>query len=114
MWLKVEKLKYPKIGEDLKPICLDLIEKGFLDDKNTLADIGEILDLMSASEVCALAHEHNIYKNEMGEKLSKKSDFSSAIIKLGNKQKNLFFIFLPKFKAFNENFNHSKGKKASG
>ena len=30
MWLKVEKLKYPKIGEDLKPICLDLIEKGIV------------------------------------------------------------------------------------
>ena len=71
---------------------------GFLDDKNTLADIGEILDLMSASEVCALAHEHNIYKNEMGEKLSKKSDFSSAIIKLGNKQKNLFSYFSPNSK----------------
>ena len=30
LWMKVEKLKYPKIGEDLRPICLDLIEKGIV------------------------------------------------------------------------------------
>ena len=28
VWLLVDKLNYPKIGEDLKPICSDLINKG--------------------------------------------------------------------------------------
>ena len=28
LWLKVDKLSYPKIGEDLKSICSDLIENG--------------------------------------------------------------------------------------
>ena len=48
---------------------------------------------MSASEVCALAHSYNLFKSEMGEKLSKKIDFSNAIMKLGNKQKSIFSYF---------------------
>ena len=53
---------------------------------------------MSASEVCALAHSYNLFKNEMGEKLSKKNDFNNAIMKLGNKQKSIFSYFSPNSK----------------
>ena len=71
---------------------------GFLDDKNTLDDINEILALMSAPELQSLAKSLQLSKNGKGEKLVKKKDLKNAIINLGYSQKDILSFFSPNSK----------------
>ncbi|XP_065059702.1 fanconi-associated nuclease 1-like [Rhopilema esculentum] len=93
-WFKTDKIKYPKIGEDLKPMITELINTGFLDDKSTLEDLNEILNIMSAPEVRSLAQLYHLLKDRNGKKLSTKEEMIIVILNHGNNQRSVKSFFV--------------------
>ena len=59
------------------------LSPGFLDDKSTLEDLNEILNLMSAPEVRSLAQLYHLFKDCNGKKLSTKEEMILAILSHG-------------------------------
>ncbi|XP_068847264.1 fanconi-associated nuclease 1 [Capricornis sumatraensis] len=54
-WIKVNKLDYEEISADLTPVVGELTQAGFLQTESELQELPEVLDLLSAPELKALA-----------------------------------------------------------
>ncbi|XP_072348738.1 fanconi-associated nuclease 1 [Scyliorhinus torazame] len=59
-WLKVIKLSYAEIGEDLTPTIEELRLAGFFQTGSELCDVSEALDLLSAPELKLLAKSFHL------------------------------------------------------
>ncbi|NXR99745.1 FAN1 nuclease, partial [Oxylabes madagascariensis] len=83
-WLKVNKIEYGEISEDLSPIIEELAEARFLQTESELEDLCEGLDLLSAPELKTLAKIFHL-PNPNGQKQQLVDDF----LKL-SKQRSIF------------------------
>ncbi|XP_055273944.1 fanconi-associated nuclease 1 isoform X1 [Moschus berezovskii] len=54
-WIKVNKLDYEEISPDLTPVVGELTHAGFLQTESELQELPEVLELLSAPELKALA-----------------------------------------------------------
>lgn len=54
-WIKVNKLDYEEISADLTPVVGELTHAGFLQTESELQELPEVLELLSAPELKALA-----------------------------------------------------------
>ncbi|XP_070333780.1 fanconi-associated nuclease 1 isoform X3 [Odocoileus virginianus] len=54
-WIKVNKLAYEEISADLTPVVGELTHAGFLQTESELQELPEVLELLSAPELKALA-----------------------------------------------------------
>eukprot|EP00794_Sanderia_malayensis_P009457 gene9457-10445_t len=89
MWFKCAKLSYPDIGQDLSPFLSDLVSNGLLVDNESLDEIKEILNLLSAAEVRCLCRSLQLFKDKSGQMLTSKSDHVDAILSHGNNQQSI-------------------------
>ncbi|KAL1774652.1 fanconi-associated nuclease 1 [Sigmodon hispidus] len=54
-WIKMGKLEYEEIASDLTPVVEELKDSGFLQTESELQELPEVLELLSAPELKALA-----------------------------------------------------------
>lgn len=54
-WIKVSKLEYEEIASDLTPVVEELKDLGFLQTESELQELSDVLELLSAPELKALA-----------------------------------------------------------
>ncbi|XP_006903001.1 PREDICTED: fanconi-associated nuclease 1-like [Elephantulus edwardii] len=54
-WIKISKLEYEEIASDLTPIIEELKKAGFVQTESELQELSEVLELLSAPELKALA-----------------------------------------------------------
>ncbi|XP_023565564.1 fanconi-associated nuclease 1 isoform X2 [Octodon degus] len=54
-WIKMNKLEYEEIAQDLTPVIEELRHAGFLQTESELQELSEVLELLSAPELKALA-----------------------------------------------------------
>lgn len=54
-WIKVSKLEYEEIASDLTPVVEELKNLGFLQTESELQELSDVLELLSAPELKALA-----------------------------------------------------------
>ncbi|XP_017936957.1 fanconi-associated nuclease 1 isoform X3 [Manacus vitellinus] len=73
-WLKVNKIEYGEISEDLSPMIKELAEARFLQTESELEDLCEGLDLLSAPELKTLAKIFHL-PNPNGQKQQLVDDF---------------------------------------
>ncbi|XP_030621183.1 fanconi-associated nuclease 1 [Chanos chanos] len=85
-WLQVDKLDYAEVGSNLTPIIQDLVRHGFLQTERELEDIREVLDLLPAPELRALAKTFHLAGPGAG---TQKQQLVEGLLRLG-KQRSLF------------------------
>ncbi|XP_019849356.1 PREDICTED: fanconi-associated nuclease 1-like isoform X2 [Amphimedon queenslandica] len=85
-WLRVDKLSYPEISNDLNPFLKELVKKKLLDDDSSLNDPNEILCLLKVDQLKLLKEQlhlpssfNNLPKNQ----------FISSVLDYCAKQKPL-------------------------
>ncbi|XP_054858094.1 fanconi-associated nuclease 1 [Eublepharis macularius] len=83
-WIKMSKIKYAEIGDDLLPYVEELIGTGFLESDLDLQDLSEVLDLLSAPELKILAQTFHL-KNPNAQK----QQLLEELLKLA-KQRSIF------------------------
>ncbi|XP_029410664.1 fanconi-associated nuclease 1 isoform X2 [Nannospalax galili] len=66
-WIKMSKLEYEEIGPDLTPVIEELKLSGFLQTESELQELSEVLELLSAPELKALAKPFHLV-NPLGQK----------------------------------------------
>uniref|UniRef100_A0A8C0XNE1 Fanconi-associated nuclease n=1 Tax=Castor canadensis TaxID=51338 RepID=A0A8C0XNE1_CASCN len=66
-WIKMSKLEYEEIAPDLTPVVEELKHAGFLQTESELEDLSEVLELLSAPELKALAKTFHL-ANPSGQK----------------------------------------------
>ncbi|XP_057612559.1 fanconi-associated nuclease 1 isoform X2 [Chionomys nivalis] len=54
-WIKMSKLEYEEIASDLTPVVEELKDSGFLQTESELQELSDVLELLSAPELKALA-----------------------------------------------------------
>lgn len=54
-WIKMNKLEYDEIASDLTPVVEELKDSGFLQTESELQELSDVLELLSAPELKALA-----------------------------------------------------------
>lgn len=54
-WIKMSKLEYEEIASDLTPVVEELKDSGFLETESELQELSDVLELLSAPELKALA-----------------------------------------------------------
>ncbi|XP_051004621.1 fanconi-associated nuclease 1 [Acomys russatus] len=54
-WIKLSKLEYEEIASDLTPVVEELKDSGFLQTESELQELSDVLELLSAPELKALA-----------------------------------------------------------
>ncbi|XP_075808640.1 fanconi-associated nuclease 1 isoform X2 [Microtus pennsylvanicus] len=54
-WIKMSKLEYDEIASDLTPVVEELKDSGFLQTESELQELSDVLELLSAPELKALA-----------------------------------------------------------
>nr|XP_061813302.1 fanconi-associated nuclease 1-like [Nerophis lumbriciformis] len=83
-WLQVDKLDYEEISSDLGPVAQELVQTGLLQTENDLSNIEEVLDLLPAPELKALAKTFHL-----GNSGTQKQQLVDGLLRL-SKQKSLF------------------------
>ncbi|XP_032088351.1 fanconi-associated nuclease 1-like [Thamnophis elegans] len=73
-WIKTNKIEYEEISSELSPVIRELVEAGFLQSEAELQNLPEVLDLLSAPELKALAKEFHL-KNPTSPKQQLLEDF---------------------------------------
>ncbi|XP_033708148.1 fanconi-associated nuclease 1 isoform X2 [Tursiops truncatus] len=66
-WIKMNKLEYEEISADLTPVVRELTHAGFLQTESELQELSEVLELLSAPELKALAKTFHLV-NPNGQK----------------------------------------------
>ncbi|KAK2107657.1 Fanconi-associated nuclease 1 [Saguinus oedipus] len=66
-WIKMSKLEYEEIASDLTPVIEELQHAGFLQTESQLQELSEVLELLSAPELKALAKTFHLV-NPSGQK----------------------------------------------
>ncbi|XP_063105936.1 fanconi-associated nuclease 1 [Cavia porcellus] len=66
-WIKMNKLEYEEIAADLTPVVEELQRAGFLQTESELQELSEVLELLSAPELKALAKTFHLV-NPSGQK----------------------------------------------
>ncbi|KAG8516281.1 Fanconi-associated nuclease 1, partial [Galemys pyrenaicus] len=66
-WIKINKLEYAEIASDLTPVIGELKQAGFLQTESELQELSEVLELLSAPELKALAKTFHLV-NPNGQK----------------------------------------------
>lgn len=66
-WIKMNKLEYEEIAPDLTPVIEELQHAGFLQTESELQELSEVLELLSAPELKALAKTFHLV-NPNGQK----------------------------------------------
>ncbi|XP_010636523.1 fanconi-associated nuclease 1 isoform X2 [Fukomys damarensis] len=66
-WIKVNKLEYEEIAPDLTPMIEELQHAGFVQTESELQELSEVLELLSAPELKALAKTFHLV-NPSGQK----------------------------------------------
>ncbi|XP_004693134.2 PREDICTED: fanconi-associated nuclease 1 [Condylura cristata] len=66
-WIKMNKLEYAEIASDLTPVIGELKQAGFLQTESELQELSEVLELLSAPELKALAKTFHLV-NPNGQK----------------------------------------------
>ncbi|MBZ3877102.1 Fanconi-associated nuclease 1 [Sciurus carolinensis] len=73
-WIKMNKLEYEEIAPDLTPVIEELKYAGFLQTESELQELSEVLELLSAPELKALAKTFHLV-NPNGQKQQLVDDF---------------------------------------
>ncbi|XP_074533123.1 fanconi-associated nuclease 1 [Halichoeres trimaculatus] len=85
-WLQVNKLDYEEICSDLRPVCHELVQAGFLQSESDLQDLGEALELLPAPDLKALAKTFHL-----GNSGTQKQQIVDGLLRL-SRQKSLFSL----------------------
>ncbi|XP_077453348.1 LOW QUALITY PROTEIN: fanconi-associated nuclease 1 [Stigmatopora argus] len=85
-WLQVDKLDYEEISSNLGPIAQELVQAGLLEAENELCNVEEVLDLLPAPELKALAKTFHL-----GNSTTQKQQLVDGLLRL-SKQKSLFSL----------------------
>ncbi|MBN3306645.1 FAN1 nuclease, partial [Amia calva] len=85
-WLKVNKLDYPEIGPDLSPGIQELVKCGFLQTESELQELTEVLELLPAPELKALAKTFHLAGPG-----AQKQQLTDALLRL-SRQRPLFSL----------------------
>nr|XP_045002084.1 fanconi-associated nuclease 1 isoform X2 [Jaculus jaculus] len=83
-WIKSSKLEYEEIAQDLTPVIEELKQSGFLQTESELEELSDVLELLSAPELKALAKTFHLV-NPSGQK----QQLVDAFLKLA-KQRSVF------------------------
>ncbi|XP_077988442.1 fanconi-associated nuclease 1-like [Glandiceps talaboti] len=84
-WLRVSKLDYPKIAEDLTPVAAELVKNGFLHTEKDLTDLEETLHLLQAPDLKILAKSLKVSCSGM-----QRSQIVAALLRHGRQQRSIF------------------------
>ncbi|XP_061532096.1 fanconi-associated nuclease 1 [Phycodurus eques] len=85
-WLQADKLDYEEICSDLGPVTQELAQGGLLETENDLCDVEEVLELLPAPELKALAKTFHL-----GNCGTQKQQLVDGLLRL-SKQKSLFSL----------------------
>ncbi|KAJ8029230.1 Fanconi-associated nuclease 1 [Holothuria leucospilota] len=85
-WLRVSKIQYPKISDDLAPVAKEVCGKGLFLTENEMTDLEEILRQLPAPEIKLLAKDLKVNCVEG----SQKSNLVMACMQHCKKQRGLF------------------------
>uniref|UniRef100_W5N8A0 Fanconi-associated nuclease n=1 Tax=Lepisosteus oculatus TaxID=7918 RepID=W5N8A0_LEPOC len=101
-WLKINKLDYSEIGSDLSPAIQELVKSGFLQTESELQDLSEVLDLLLAPELKALAKTFHLagpgtHKQQLAEGLLRLSRQRTPFA-LGHRQPGISAVILRRAK----------------
>ncbi|XP_061679381.1 fanconi-associated nuclease 1 [Syngnathoides biaculeatus] len=88
-WLQVDKLNYEEISSDLGLVTRELVQGGLLETEKDLSDVEEVLDLLPAPELKALAKTFHL-----GNCGTQKQQLVDGLLRL-SKQKSLFSLSQP-------------------
>ncbi|GAB1292179.1 Fanconi-associated nuclease 1 [Apodemus speciosus] len=62
-WIKMSKLEYEEIASDLTPVVEELKNSGFLETESELQELSDVLELLSAPELKALAKTFHLSRD---------------------------------------------------
>ncbi|XP_029430623.1 fanconi-associated nuclease 1 isoform X2 [Rhinatrema bivittatum] len=101
-WLKISKIEYAEIGQDLLPVIEELVEYGFLQTECELEELPEVLELLSASELKLLAKTFHL-ANPNGQKQQLLEGFlrlakQRSVFSLGKNQPGIRAVILKRAK----------------
>lgn len=80
-WIKLNKLEYEEIAPDLTPVIEELTRAGFLQTESELQELSEVLELLSAPELKALARTFHL-----GNTNGQKQQLVDAFLKLAKQR----------------------------
>lgn len=80
-WIKMSKLEYDEIASDLTPVVEELKDSGFLQTESELQELSDVLELLSAPELKALAKTFHLV-NPAGQK----QQLVDALLKLARQR----------------------------
>ncbi|KAI8508095.1 Fanconi-associated nuclease 1 [Branchiostoma belcheri] len=84
-WHRQEKLQYPEIAEDLKPVCQVLVREGFLQNERDLTEVKEVLQHLSAPDLKTLAKSLHIPTSSLP-----RAQLVQSILNHGKVQRTIF------------------------
>ncbi|XP_019627245.1 PREDICTED: fanconi-associated nuclease 1-like [Branchiostoma belcheri] len=84
-WHRQEKLQYPEIAEDLKPVCQVLVREGFLQNERDLTEVTEVLQHLSAPDLKTLAKSLHIPTTSLP-----RAQLVQSILNHGKVQRTIF------------------------
>ncbi|XP_070542863.1 fanconi-associated nuclease 1-like [Ptychodera flava] len=84
-WLRVEKLDYPRIAADLKPVAKQLVTAGFLQTEHDLTDLEETLNLLQAPDLKNLAKSLRVSCSGL-----QRGQVIDSLMKHGRQQRTIF------------------------
>ncbi|XP_071845071.1 fanconi-associated nuclease 1-like isoform X2 [Apostichopus japonicus] len=92
-WLRISKLQYPRIAEDLAPFAEEICKKGLFLCESEMNDLDEVLRQLPAPDIKLLTRDLKVSCPDG----TQKSDMVAACIKHCKKQKGLFGSSLQPF-----------------
>jgi len=89
-WFRCNRITYPKIAEDLRPVFKELLDTGFLVNEDKLKDLDSLFALLSASETRSLAIDLQLTKKVNG----KTKDEIIVLLKTHSKKQKTLFSYM--------------------